>query len=173
MLGRITYVTTLASTPVMSPFAAADVYALADVFAASLPAGAMQDIFLYWGYDSLDPYYTDQRNVSRSAAGVTEITNFGSVTGFKFSLSNIVQDRGSQVNEYNVMTALNEETMNGVVVTWYPDFVAFPAEYYSCVAEKRLPQKRSGNLLTYKFDFDFAVLPSVQVPSTVPNFVMA
>lgn len=173
MLGRITYTTTLATTPTMSPFAAADAFALGDVFGVSIGAGLPQDIFLYWGYDSLDPYYTDQRNVSQSAAGVVEVTNFGSVTGFKFSVSNVVQNRGALVNEYEVMTALNEELMNGVAVTWYPDFAAFPAEYYSCVAEKRLAQKRLSNLLTYKFDFDFRVLASVQVPSTVPNFVLA
>jgi hypothetical protein len=173
MLGRITYTTTLASTPRMSPFAAADVFALTDVFSATVAAGSTQDIFMYWGYASLDPYYSDQRNLSQSAAGVVDITNFGSTKGFKFSIPNVGQDRGSLVNEYEVMTALNEELMNGVTVTWYPDFVDFPSEYYSCVAEKRLAQKRMGMRLNYKFDFDFRVLASVQVPSTVPDFVMA
>lgn len=173
MLGRITYTTTLASTPRMSPFTAADMFALTDVFSEVVAAGTQQDIFLHWGYDSLDPYYSDQRQVSQSAAGVVDIVNFGSTTGFKFSLSNIVQNRGELVNEYEVMTALNEELMNGIAVTWYPDYAAFPAEYYSCIAEKRIAQKRMAKLLTYKFDFDFRVLAGVQIPSTVPDFVMA
>lgn len=171
--GRITYITTLASTPVLPPLLAGDVFALGDVFAEAVPAGAVQDIFLYWGYLSLDPYYSDQRNLSQSAAGVVDITNFSSTTGFKFSIPNVVQDRSAPVNEYNIMTALNDELMNGVVVTWYPDFVGYPAEYYSCVAEKRVAQKRMLKLYRYQFDFDFRVLPSVQVPSTVPAFVMA
>jgi len=50
------------------------------------------------------------------------------------------------------MTALNEEGMNGVVMTWYPDFTAYPAEYYSCIAEKRMPHKRMGTLFNFKFD---------------------
>lgn len=171
--GRITYVTTLTSTPVLPPLMAADVFALTDVFAESLPAGSVQDLFLYWGYLTLDPYYTDQRNVSQSAAGVADVVNFGSTTGFKFSLPNVVQDRNAAFNEYSIIASLNDELMNGVVVTWYPDYVGFPAEYYSCIAEKRLPQKRMLKMVRYQFDFDFRILPTVQVPSTVPPFVIA
>jgi len=63
--------------------------------------------------------------------------------------------------------------MNGVVVTWYPDFDNYPAEYFSCIAEKRLDQKRINNSHKYDFNFDLVVLAAVQVPSTVPDFVMA
>ena len=173
MLGRITYTTTLASTPLMSPFGAANVFALADVFASSIPAGSSQDIFLYWGYDHLDPAYVDQRNVSRSAAGVAEVANFGSITGFQFGLSNVIFDRSAQVDEYQVMTQLNNELMNGTQVSWYPDFVAFPFEYYSCIANQRLAEKRIGVLPWFTFEFDLMILAAVQVPSTVPSFVMA
>lgn len=172
-LGRITYTTTLASTPMMSPLAAADIFALADVFDETLTAGQMQDIYLYWGYQKLDPYHTDQRNVSRSAAGVVEISNFLSTKGFRFAVSEVAQDRAALTNEYAVMEALNEELMNGVVVTWYPDFDNFPTEYFSCIAEKRLDQKRIDNSFKYVFSFDLMVLAAVQVPSTVPDFVMA
>lgn len=171
--GRITYITTLASTPVQSPFTVADIFALQNVFADSVLAGGMQDIFLYWGYKNQDPDYKDERNLSRSAAGVVDIVNFGSTTGFKFSIENVVQDRALQVNEYMIMSALNEELMNGVVVKWYPDYLRFPTEYYSCVASKRLAQKRMWQLDRFKFDFELMVLPTVQVPSTVPPFVMA
>jgi len=92
MYGRITYTTTLAATPTMSPFAAADAFALGDVFAVSIPSRSPQDIFLYWGYESLDSYYSDERNVSKSAAGVVEVSNFGSTTGFKFSIADVVQN---------------------------------------------------------------------------------
>lgn len=173
MKGRITYTTTLPSTPMMSPFGAADVFALIDVFADSVPAGSKQDIFLYWGYKALDPSYVDQRNVSKSAAGVVEIANFGSTTGFQFSVFNVLYDRTAQVNEYQVLASLNDELMNGVVISWYPDFENFPLEYYSCVANQRLAQKRIGVLMRFQFDFDLMVLASVQVPSTVPAFVMA
>jgi len=172
-LGRITYTTTLTSTPLMSPLAAADVFALADVFAETLALGGLQDIYLYWGYSKLDPYHTDQRNVSKSAAGVVEVSNFLSTKGFMFAVSEVVQDRAALVNEYAVMEALNEELMNGVVVTWYPDFDNYPAEYFSCIAEKRLDQKRINNSHKYNFNFDLMVLAAVQVPSTVPDFVMA
>jgi hypothetical protein len=173
MKGRITYTTTLPSTPMMSPFSAADVFALQDVFAASVPAGSPQDIFLYWGYSALDPSYVDQRNVSMSAAGVVEIANFGSTTGFQFSVFNVLYDRTAQINEYQVMVQLNNELMNGTVITWYPDFENFPAEYYSCVANQRLAQKRIGIRMKFQFDFNLMVLAAVQVPSTVPAFVMA
>ena len=173
MKGRITYTTMLASTPMMSPFAAANVFALADVFAVNVPAGSLQDIYLYWGYAAQDPTYVDQRNVSKSAAGVVEIANFGSTIGFQFSVFNVVYDRSAQVNEYQIMTSLNEELMNGTVMTWYPDFDSFPTEYYSCVANQRLAQKRIEKRMRFQFDFDLMILPSVQVPSTVPNFVMA
>lgn len=172
MRGRITYTTTLASTPLMSPLAAADIFALANVFAETVTLGGVQDIYLYWGYRSLEPYHTDQRNVSKSAAGVVEISNFLSTEGFRFELGNVVQDRAALTNEYAVLEALNEELMNGVVVTWYPDFDNFPTEYFSCIAEKRLDAKRINNSFKFVFSFDLMVLASVQVPSTVPPFVM-
>lgn len=171
--GRITYTTTLASTPKQSPLTVADIFALDDVFSETLTAGQLQDIYLYWGYKSQDPYYDDKRNVSKSAAGVVEVSNFGSTTGFNFVISNVNNDRVALVNEYAIMTSLNEEMMNGVVMTWYPDWENYPAEYYSCVATKRIAPKRIGILQKYEFSFDLMVLASVQVPSTVPDFTMA
>jgi hypothetical protein len=173
MHGRITYTTTLESTPLMSPFAAADIFLLADVFADTVAAGGTQDIFLYWGYSTNDPYYKDQRNVSQAASGLVEIANFLSTTGFKFECSNVVQDRAAQTNEYEVLLALNNELMNGVVVTWWPDWDFSTAEYYSCIAAQRLAPRRMGKQLKWIFAFDFMVLPNVQVPSTVPPFVLA
>jgi len=49
IVGRITYITTLASTPKQSPLTVADVFALGDVFSETLTSGEMQDIYLYWG----------------------------------------------------------------------------------------------------------------------------
>lgn len=170
--GRLTYTNTLAGTPRQSPFTVADIFALDDVFADTVAVGQTQDIYLYWGYKNNDPYYKDDRNVSRSAAGVVDIVNFGSTEGFKFSIMNVIQDRSSQVNEYAIMTSLNEELMNGTVVRWYPDYDNFPTEYFSCVATKRLDPKRIGQRQRYQFDFDLFVLPTVQVPSTVPPFVI-
>lgn len=172
-IGRITYTTTLASNPVQSPFTVADIFSITDVFAETLGAGVTQDIYLYWGYASLDPYYVDQRNVSRSAAGVVDVTNFGSVDAFKFSIENVIQDRTANVNEFLIMSALNEELMSGTPVKWYPDFDNFPAEYYSCVATQRIEPKRMGNYQRFQFNFDLFVLPTVQIPSNVPPFVMA
>jgi hypothetical protein len=163
----------LASTPVQSPLTVADIFALEDVFADTLAVGALQDIYLYWGYVSEDANYDDQRNVSRSAAGVVEVTNFGSTTGFKFSIRNVIQDRSAQVNEFAIINSLNEELMSGTPVQWYPDADNFPAEYYSCVANKRIAPKRIGQRDRYQFDFDLFVLADVQIPSTVPPFVMA
>jgi hypothetical protein len=171
--GRITYTTTLASTPVQSPFTVADIFSMSDVFASTLGPGVVQDIYMYWGYGSLDPYYVDQRNVSRSAAGVVDVTNFGSVDAFKFSINNVMQDRTANVNEFAIMSALNEELMNGTPVTWYPDFENYPGEYYSCVATQRIEPKRQDNYQRFTFNFDLFVLPTVQIPSTVPPFVMA
>lgn len=171
--GRITYISSLATTPVQSPFTVADIFALENVFADEIVAGEMQDIYLYWGYHSQDPYFKDERNVSRSLAGVVEVANFSSTTAFKFSIRNVIQDRAAQVNEYAIITALNEELMNGTVISWYPDYDNFPEEYYSCVATKRLAPKRIGQRDRYQFDFDLFVLADVQVPSTVPDFVMA
>ncbi|HLP97496.1 MAG TPA: hypothetical protein VK149_03525 [Sideroxyarcus sp.] len=170
--GRITYITTLPSTPLPSPFTVADFYALENVFANSVPAGSRQDIFLYWGYENLDPDPKDDRNVSRAASGVVDIVNFGSTLNFRLSVKNVIQDR-SQVNEYEILNALNEECMNGTVLTWYPDFINFPDEYYSCVANRRIAPKRIGKRNLFQFDFDLMVLADVQVPSTVPPFVMA
>lgn len=173
MIGRIVYTNNLANTPVMSPLTRAYVFAMANVFAETINIGDTQDIYMYWGYQKLDTYHTDKRNISQSAAGVVEITNFLSTTGFKFSIANVLWDRTSQVNEYAILNALNQELMNGITVSWYPDADAYPSEYYSCVANKRLDQKRQGVLPYYTFDFDFMVLANVQVPSTVPSFVLA
>lgn len=171
--GRITYITTLASTPKQSPLTVADIFALEDVFSETLSAGQTQDIYLYWGYQSQDPYYKDERNVSQSAAGVVEIANFGSTTGFNFTISNVSNDRVASVNEFSIMNSLNEEMMNGVVLSWYPDWDNYPDEYYSCVATKRIAPKRIGIMQQFDFSFDLMVLASVQVPSTVPDFAMA
>lgn len=171
--GRITYTTTLASTPQQSPLTVADIFALDDVFSETLAAGELQDIYMYWGYKSQDPYYDDERNVSKSAAGVVEIANFGSTTGFEFSIFGVEHDRVASVNEFAIMNSLNEEMMNGVVLAWYPDYDNYPDEYYSCIAAKRIAPKRIGLLQKYEFSFDLMVLASVQVPSTVPDFVMA
>ena len=173
MYGRIVYTTTTADTPAMSPFAAADIFALADVFVTLVPLGSVQDLFMYWGYADLEPYYDDQRSVSKSAAGVVEVTNFGSTAGFTFSIDNVVQDRSVQANEYAILQALNNELMLGTPMTWYPDYTHAPTEYYSCVAKKRITPKRLQNLPLWKFDFDFMILAAVQIPSTVPSFVLA
>jgi hypothetical protein len=173
MPGRITYTTTIANTTMQSPLTVANVFALNDVFAMTLPVGSVQDINLYWGYTANDPYYTDVRNVSRSASGVVEVSNFGSTTGFTFSLANVVQDRNAQVNEFAVLNALNTELMAGTLMTWYPDYDNFPAEYYSCVANQRLNAKRIGTTSRWQFDFDLMVLATVQFPSTVPTFALA
>lgn len=173
MHGRMLYTTTLANTPTMSPLTKQDVFAMVNVFSQTLNVGDTQDVYIYWGYKNLDPYYADKRNVSQSAAGVVEITNFLSTTGFKFGIANVLWDRTGQVNEYSVLNFLNQELMNGATVQWYPDADAFPSEYYSCVANKRLDQKRQGVLPYYTFDFDLMVLASVQVPSTVPAFALA
>jgi len=173
IVGRITYITTLASTPKQSPLTVADVFALGDVFSETLTSGEMQDIYLYWGYKSQDLYYQDQRNVSRSAAGVVDVVNFGSTTGFRFALNNVSHDRTAEVNEFAVMNAMNEEMMNGVVMTWYPDSDGYPDEYYSCIAAKRIAPQRMGILQKYTFKFDLMVLASVQIPSTVPDFARA
>jgi hypothetical protein len=173
MLGRITYTTTIASTPMQSPLTVANIFALNNVFATTLAVGSLQDIYLYWGYSANDPYYTDVRNVSRSASGVVEVSNFGSTTGFTFSLSNVVLDRSAQVNEYAVLNALNAELMAGTLMNWYPDYDTFPTEYYSCVANQRLNAKRIGTTSRWQFDFDLMVLATVQFPSTVPAFQLA
>lgn len=173
MHGRITYTTTLASTPLMSPFAAADFSLIPDVSATTILAGSTQDIYLYWGYSSLDPYYKDQRNVSQSASGLVEVTNFLSTLGFKFGIDRVLQDRLAETNEYGVMQAMNDELMNGVVLTWWPDWDYSITEYYSCIAAQRLPAKRVDNQFVWNYSFDFMVLPTVQVPSTVPPFVIA
>ena len=172
MRGRLTYIATLASTPRQSPFTVADFTAIPDLSVATVALGQQQDLFLYWGYASRDPYYQDTRNVSRSAAGVVEVTNFGSTKGFKFSIQNVVEDRNAQVNEYAILTALNEELMAGTLMQWYPDFDLYPTEYFSCVSAGRIDPKRIGSAYRWQFDFDLMVLPSVQFPSTVPVFAL-
>jgi hypothetical protein len=171
MRGRITYITTSTITPMMSPLVAMDIFSLPDVFAELLTAGQMQDINMYWGYATLDPYHSDQRNVSKSASGVVEITNFISTKGYKFDIEYVNQNRGSITDEYAVMQALNDELMMGTPVMWYPDYDYSITEYFSCVANSRLDAKRDGALLLWTFSFDLMVLASVQIPSTVPEFV--
>lgn len=173
MRGRITYFTSVADTPKMSPLSAVDFWILPDVYVPTLALGEQQDIYLYWGYETQDPYYKDQRNVSRSAAGVVDISVYLSTTGFKFSIPDVLHDRAAAVNEYAVMQALNNELMIGTTVLWYPDYDNYPSEYYACVAEARLNPKRVGKQYRWVFSFDLAVLPAVQMPSTVPVFVLA
>lgn len=172
MRGRIVYNVKQANTPLQSPLTVANVFALNNVFATTLNIGDVQDLFLYWGYAQRDPYYQDVRNVSRSAAGVVEVTNFGSTKGFKFSIQNVIEDRNAQVNEYAIMAALNEELMAGTLMYWYPDFDLYPTEYFSCVAAQRIDPKRIGTQYRWQFDFDLMVLPAVQFPSTVPPFAL-
>ena len=172
MRGRLTYIATLASTPRQSPFTVADFSAIPDITNPLVAVGQQQDLFLYWGYAQRDPYYQDVRNVSRSAAGVVEVTNFGSTKGFKFSIQNVIEDRNAQVNEYAIMAALNEELMAGTLMYWYPDFDLYPTEYFSCVAAQRIDPKRIGTQYRWQFDFDLMVLPAVQFPSTVPPFAL-
>ena len=173
MSGRLKYITSTPNTPQQSPLTVANVFGLANVFAETLAMGAMQDIYLYWGYLAKDPYYTDVRNVSRSAAGVVEISNFSSVTSFKFSIDNVIENRAAQVNEFAIMNALNNEMMVGTLMQWYPDYDNFPSEYYNCVANQRLNAKRMGTTQRWQFDFDVSVLATVQFPSTVPAFQLA
>ena len=170
MRGRLTYIATLPNTLRQSPFTVADFSALTDITATTINVGEQQDLYLYWACSAQDPYYQDVRNVSRSAAGVVEVTNFGSTKGFKFSLQNILEDRAAQVNEFAILTALNEELMAGTLMLWYPDFDNYPTEYYSCVSAGRIAPKRIGTQYRWQFDFDLMILPAVQFPSTVPAF---
>jgi hypothetical protein len=172
MRGRLTYLTTQASTPRQSPLTVADFSAIPNIVDPLVTLGEQQDLFLYWGYSSRDPYYKDERNVSRSAAGVVEVTNFGSTKGFRFSIQNVVENRNAQVNEYAIMAALNEELMAGTLMYWYPDFDLYPTEYFSCVASQRIDPKRMGSQYLWQFDFDLMQLPTVQFPSTVPTFAL-
>jgi hypothetical protein len=174
MIGRISYNTTLASTPAMSPFAAVDMFALADVFQESLPVGSAQDVVLRWGYMNLDPAHNDIRNLSQSASGVVEVTHFLSTDSFKFTVPKVPQTRiGGSVNEYAVLNALSDECAKGTPLTWWPEFDNYPTEYISCVANGRLDQKRIGVMKLWNFSFDLLQLASVQIPSTIPPFVLS
>lgn len=170
MRGRITYVTTVPSTP-FNLFLVGEAFAVTNVFANTLAAGETQDILLRWGYTHLDPYHSDLRNVSKSAAGVVEVINFLSTQGFRFGCKPILQDRNYAACEYAVIEALNYELVDGTPVSWYPDYDFSTTQYYSCIAEKRLDQKRMESSFYWQFDFDFVVLAAVQIPSTVPKFV--
>jgi hypothetical protein len=173
MIGRISYTTTLASTPAMSPFAAVDLFALADVFQETLAVGSNQDIVMFWGYTNLDIVYNDIRNLSQSASGVVEVTFFLSTTTYKFTLPNVPEQRsGLNVNEYAVINALSDECAKGTPLTWWPEFDNYPAEYISCVANSRPDPKRVGPYMRWDFGFDLLQLAAVQIPSTVPPFVL-
>lgn len=172
MRGRIIYTATLTGTPAPSPLNSVEIFNLAAVFEDTVAAGQVQDIYLPAGYSSLEPYFTDKRVLSQSAGGVVEIANFQSTTNYKFKIDHIRKDRGGAVqNDYAMLVALNDELAKGTIVKWYPDWDTYPDEYFSCVANKRIPQKRMGTLPLFSFEFDLLVLPSVQSPSTVPPFV--
>jgi hypothetical protein len=174
MIGRVSYTTTLASTPAMSPFAAVAIFALDQVFRDFLPIGANQDVVLRWGYMNLDPAHNDIRNLSQSASGVVEVTHFLSTDSYKFTLYRVPQTRiGGSVNEYAVLNALSDECAKGTPLTWWPEFDNYPTEYISCVANGRLDQKRIGVMPFWNFSFDLLALPSVQIPSTIPPFVLS
>jgi hypothetical protein len=172
MIGRITYPTTLSGTPRPSPFAAADIFALTDVFADTVALGDMQDIYLYWGYESLNPQHNDIRNISQSASGVVEITHFLTTQLFSFGLTNVIEDRITG-NEYAMLNALNNELIKGTIVTWYQNYDDYPAEYISCAGNKRIEPVRIGSRPRWTFGFELLQLPVVQAPSTVPAFVLA
>lgn len=174
MIGRITYTTTLANTPRQSPFGVADIFALTNVFQDTLNIGDVQDLFLYWGYENLDPAHNDIRNVSMSASGVVEITHFLTTELYAFSLPNVLENRNLGIaSEYAMLNALNDELIKGTIITWYPDFENNPTEYYSCAGNKRIEAVRQSSMQRWTFGFELLLLPSVQAPSTVPPFMLA
>jgi len=169
--GLITYTATKAQTPYQAPLTSLDPLGRADTFLDVVAIGDQQDIYLYWGYKSLDPLHTDNRSLSRSASGVVEVIDFGSSQGFKFSCEFVNEVRATgMANEYAMMNALNDELASGTPISWYPDIDAFPDEYYSCVAVKRTNPTRSNSLMRWKFDFELMVVAAVQIPSTAPAF---
>lgn len=174
MIGRIQYTVTIADTPARSPFSAADIFGLPNIFGDVLQPGDTQDILLDWGYLTLNPVHKDNRFMSVSSSGAAEISWFSTLESFTLLVPRVDENRNTgYANDYAVMNALNDELARGTVITWYPDWEGFPSEFYSCVSNKRIDQKRFNSSMRWDFQFDLMKLANVQFPSTVPPFVLA
>ncbi len=171
-MGRITYTTTMASVS-RSPYKQAQIYTAATLpYVDTIPAGNTQDIYLDWGYASLRPADSDHASHQRASSGVFEVLYFAKQQRQQFTIPLVLKDRTPGiVNDYAILNAMIDESVRGTVLRWYPDWNNHPTEYYSALILKRKLPSRVGTTESWNFDFEFNILSSVQMPSTVPPFV--
>jgi len=171
MNGRIQYITTVA-TPRRSPYHQASFYdAAGQPWGDTAAIGDTQDIYLDWGYTTLDPTRKDARTESITPIGFSEIISHGFRKGHKFSLEFVARIRQTGISDdFAVMEALNDH-LDAHEVTWWPDYDNFQTETVTVVSGKITPPKRHSTLHYFTFSFDFDELPTGQAPSTVPSFV--
>lgn len=160
MKGRIVYDVTIAGTPAMPPAT------------GTLAAGATQTIDFAWYYTGIDPAHDDTRTLLKSASGVVEGRLFFTTKSFQIAVSRVLES-GASNSDYEVLQKLNDEIARGTLLKWYPNYTVYPAEYFSCVGNKRIDPVRIDNSMRWTFTFDLLVLPSAQAVSTVPNHVMS
>lgn len=160
MRGRIVYDVTVDGTLAMPPAT------------GTLAVGDTQTIDFAWSYSRRDPTNNDNRILSKSASGMIEGRRFFTAKSFEFEVQRVLES-GESNSDYEVLQKLNDEIARGTLITWYPDYTVYPAEYFSCVGNKRIDPIRIKTSMRWIFKFDLLVLPSAQAPSTVPNHIMS
>jgi len=172
MIGRIQYTVTAVSEPMRSTYHMAAPYdANVSPWADVALNGETQDIYLDWGYISLDRTRKDTRHVNQVALGYTEVISHGTRKGHRFAVELVARIRQTGLaDDYEVLSALNDHLEAGSA-TWWPDWDNFPTEAVTIVAGNITPPKRHGKFELFTFSFEFDELPLNQAPTTIPAFV--
>jgi len=140
-----------------------------DVFSDTFIAGEVAQLWLDHKYFRLDYRHDDNRNRSVSTSGIVQTRHFNTAELYDFVLGDVTDIRGtSVVSDYSAVESFFDTVIHGAEFLWFPDYENYPAEYFTCILEKRTEPKRKG--VRGMYDFTFNVRVATQFTSTVLSF---
>lgn len=138
-------------------------------YADTIAAGDLVQLWLDYGYSRLDHQHVDRRHEAVAVSGVTQIRYFSTSEIWELEMQFVEDRRGADlVSDFAAIESAIDAWVAGTPLNWYPDAENYPTEYFACVLHKRAEPKRQHNLGWYQITLPLRVLPSVQMPSTVP-----
>jgi len=108
-------------------------------------------------------------NRSIATSGVSQTVTVRQGELYSMSISFIDDLRGTgSVSDLESILSMFEAFDTGVLLAWFPDFAARPAEFYYCTLEKRSNPRRKDTLHWHSIDFTLRVESGSTV--SIPTF---
>jgi len=140
-----------------------------DTTLAWFNTGQVAQIHLDQGYTKLAVKQDNIINRSVATSGVSQTVTVRQGEMYDISLKFIDDLRAAgDVSDLEAIISIFEAFDTGVLLAWFPDFVARPAEFYYCTLEKRSDPIREGAMHWHGINFTLRVESGSSV--SIPTF---